>query len=63
MDYNLEQMVSMFVKEESIEEVVIGNVVIMLFLYVDDIVFFCKYFRRCAKAYKGIGKELHAHYI
>ena len=40
MDYNLEQMVSMFVKEESIEEVAIKNVVIVLLLYVDDIVFF-----------------------
>ena len=29
----LEQMTTKFVKEEGIEEVVIGNVVIMLFLY------------------------------
>ena len=30
-------MVVKFVKEEGVEEVVIGNVVIMLLLYVDDV--------------------------
>ena len=33
-------MIAMFVKEECIEEVAIKNVVIVLLLYVDDIVFF-----------------------
>ena len=33
-------MVVKFVKEEAIEEFVIGNIVIMLLLYVDNIVFF-----------------------
>ena len=32
----LEQMVVKFVKEEGTKEVVIGNVFIMLLLYVDD---------------------------
>ena len=36
----LEQMVAKFVKEEGVEEVVIGNVVIMLLLYANDLVFF-----------------------
>ena len=31
-------MVAKFVKEEGVEEVVIGNVVIMLLLYADDVV-------------------------
>ena len=34
----LEEMVTKFVKEECVEEVVIGNVVIMLLLYADDVV-------------------------
>ena len=33
-------MVTKFVKEECVEEVSIGNVVIMLLLYVDDVVLF-----------------------
>ena len=36
----LEEMVTKFVKEECVEEVVIGNVVIMLLLYADDVVLF-----------------------
>jgi hypothetical protein len=35
----LEEMVTKFVKEECIEEVAIGNVVIMLLLYADDVMF------------------------
>ena len=38
----LEQMTTKFVKEEGIEEVSIGNVVIILLLYVDDLCFFQK---------------------
>ena len=38
MDYNLEQMVSMFVKEESIEEAVVGNVIYMHLLYKNHVV-------------------------
>ena len=34
----LEEMVTKFVKEECVEEVAIGNVVIMLLLYLDDVV-------------------------
>ena len=33
-------MIVKFVKEENIEEVVIGNVVIMILLYADDAIFF-----------------------
>ena len=36
----LERMVTKFVKEESIEEFIIGNVVIMIVLYADDVVLF-----------------------
>ena len=32
-------MVAKFVNEEGVDEVIIGNVVIMLSLYVDDVVF------------------------
>ena len=35
----LEEMVAKFVKDECVEEVSIGNVVTMLFLYADDVVF------------------------
>ena len=54
----LEEMVTKFAKEEVVEEVAIENDVIMLLLYA-----FCKYFRRCAKAYAGTGKNLHAYEI
>ena len=33
-------MVTKFVKEEGIKEVIIWNVVIMLLLYTDDVIFF-----------------------
>ena len=35
----MKEMVTKFVKEERVEEVVIGNGVIMLLLYADDVVF------------------------
>ena len=35
----LEQMVIKFIKEEGIKEVTLGNVVIMLLLYADNVVF------------------------
>ena len=35
----LDKMIAKFVKEEGVEEVAIGNVAIMLLLYVDDAVF------------------------
>ena len=37
---DFEEMVAKFVKEECVEEVSIGNVVIMLLLYADDVVLF-----------------------
>mgnify|MGYP000692216177 CR=1 FL=1 len=43
----LEQMTTKFVKEEGIEEVVIGNVVIMLLLYA-DVVVHCSLLEPCA---------------
>ena len=48
----LEQMVRMVLKEEGVEEafLVCGYSV------------FCKYFRRCSKAYEGIGRVLCAYY-
>ena len=36
----LEQMVNGFVKQESINKVIIGNIVIMFLLYKDDVVLF-----------------------
>ena len=36
----LEQMIVKLIKEEGIEEVVMGNVVIMLLLYLNDVSFF-----------------------
>ena len=56
----LEQIVVKFVKEEGFE-VVIWNVVIMPLLYVDDVVIFCIYFRRCTKAYDHIGRIFYAY--
>ena len=51
----LEQMVTRFVKEESIEEITIESIIMMLLLYVDDVMLFCKYFRRCTKSNEGLG--------
>ena len=50
----LEQMVAKFVKEDSVEEVAIGNVVILLLLYADDVVFFAITLRGAQKAYSNI---------
>ena len=60
----LEEIVAKFVKEEGIKEVAVENVVIMLLLYVDNVALaFCKYFKRCAKAYEGVGNHLHGYLI
>ena len=53
-------MITKFVKEEGVEKVAIGNVVIMLLQYA-DVVFFCKYFRRFAKTYEGTEFFLYVH--
>jgi hypothetical protein len=36
----LEQMVNKFVQDKSIEEVTIGDIKIMFFLYIDNVMFF-----------------------
>ena len=46
-------MVAKFIKEEGVDEVDIVNVVIMLLFYANDV-------RKCAKAYEGSGRVLHA---
>ena len=47
-------MVARFVKEEGVEEFTIGNVVIMLLLYVDDVVFFANTFGDAHKLMKAL---------
>ena len=47
-------MVAKFVKEEGVEKVVIGNGVIMLLLYVDDVVLL-------ANTYESIEKKFIAY--
>ena len=49
-----EEMVAKFVKEEGVEKVVIGNGVIMLLLYVDDVVLL-------ANTYESIEKKFIAY--
>ena len=53
-------MVAKFVKEECVKEVSIGNVVIMLLLYADDVVLLANTLGY-AQSYEGIGKNLHAY--
>ena len=49
------------IEHPSIEEVVIGNVVIMLLLYVDDVVCFANSSRNAQKLMKALEKLLYAH--
>ena len=53
-------MVAKFAKEEGVEEVAIGNVVIMLLLYASDVVLFGN-ISRGTKAYEGIGIFSHGY--
>ena len=57
----LEELFAKFVKEECIEEVSIGNVVIMLLLYVDDVVLFADTLGDAQKFIKALEKKLHAY--
>ena len=50
-------MVAKFVKEECVEEVSIGNVVIMLLLYVDDVVLFANTLGDTQKLMKALEKN------
>ena len=50
----LEEMVAKFVKEECVKEVSIGNVVIMLLLYADDVVFFANTLGDAQKLMKAL---------
>mgnify|MGYP000211555319 len=49
-------MFAEFVKEEDIEEIVIGNVVILLLFHVDDVVLY-----EMHTNYEDIGRLLHAY--
>ena len=49
------------VKEEDIEDVIIGNIVIIVFVVHSWCGVICKYFRRCTQAYKGIGRVLYTY--
>ena len=53
----LEEMVVKFVKEECVEEVAIGNVVIMLLLYADDVVLFANTLGDAQKLMKALEKN------
>ena len=57
-ELELEEMVAKFVN--GVEGVVIGNVVIMLLLYADDIVLFVNIFRDSQKLMKAL-EILHAY--
>ena len=50
----LEEMVTKFAKEECVQEVVIGNVVTMLLLYADDVVFFANTLGDAQKLMKAL---------
>ena len=47
-------MVAKFVKEECVKEISIGNVVIMLLLYADDVVFFANTLEDAQKLMKAL---------
>ena len=53
----LEEMITKFVKEECVEEVVIGNDVIMLLLYADDVVLFANALGDAQKLMKALEKN------
>ena len=52
----LEEMVAKFVKEDCVEEVAIGNVVIMRLLYADEVVLFGNTLGDVEKFMKALGK-------
>ena len=51
----------MVVKEDYVEEVSIGNVVIMLLLYADDVVLFSNTLGDAQKFMKALEKNMHAY--
>ena len=56
-------MVAKFIKKEGVEKVVIGNVVIMFLLYVNDVMLFAKNLGDVQKLIRtlSIGRFMHAY--
>ena len=57
----LEEMVTKFIKEECVDEVAIGNVLIMLLLYVDDVLLLADTLRDAQKLMKALELFLYAY--